>query len=208
MSGIYKQKDWTAVEMELDPRMQVVIAGYAALLINQRLDLGVYPRTREIIVRPAPYNEEYESLGRDVVGATRLGEAWYRGPVILAWSAIRPLLDRRPDPHNVIIHEFAHKLDFLDGSIDGTPPLASRVDLQRWASVFGREYERLVEAANTGQRSLLNKYGATNAAEFFAVATETFYGRPKQLRSWHPEVFQCLQDFFQQDPTEWNMPER
>ncbi len=200
---LVRQKTWTPIDLEIDDRKRVVIAGYAALLLNRRLDLGVYPRTREIIVRPTSYNEAYKSHGPGVVGANRLGEAWYRGPVVLAWSAIRPLLDRHADRHNVIIHEFAHKLDFLDGSTDGTPPLESRVDLLEWARVFTAEFDALVAAADNGTRTVLDKYGATNTAEFFAVATEAFFCFPRRLQREHGALYDCLRDFFRHDPATW-----
>ena len=129
-----------------------------------------------------------------------LGEAQLRGPVILVWDAVKRTGRHPESGHNVVYHEFAHKLDMLDGRADGTPPLAERSEIQRGSQVCSREYLALRERKVRGQEGLLDAYGATNEAEFFAVATEHFFDQPSALRSRHPELYEVLQAFYRQDP--------
>jgi tetratricopeptide (TPR) repeat protein len=107
-----------------------------------------------------------------------------------------------------VFHEFAHHLDDVDGEMDGTPPLESGEQARRWEDVVGREYNRLVRSSARGQATLLDRYGATNRAEFFAVATECFFERPVALRQRHAELYEVLQDFYRQDPARWPWDER
>jgi tetratricopeptide (TPR) repeat protein len=104
---------------------------------------------------------------------------------------------------NVVLHEFAHHLDGLDGGVEGVPPLAGRRRRQTWYRVTEAEYLRLVGSARRGEATLLDHYGATNRAEFFAVATECFFERPRAMRHRHGELYQILSDFYRQDPAAW-----
>ena len=104
------------------------------------------------------------------------------------------------DGNNVVFHEFAHQLDTEDGRADGAPILERRSMYIAWARILSLEYEKLREDKRRGRHSLLNQYGATNAAEFFAVATEYFFEKPHQLLSKHPELYEELKTFYQQDP--------
>jgi Mlc titration factor MtfA (ptsG expression regulator) len=127
-----------------------------------------------------------------------LGEAHDgRGPVLLAWDQAEEAARHPGSGHNVVFHEFAHKLDMLDDIIDGTPPLERRADLDRWVEVFTEAYEAL----RAGRaRPPLQPYGATNPSEFFAVATEAFFDVPAQLAHHEPKLYEVLRDFFNQDP--------
>jgi Mlc titration factor MtfA (ptsG expression regulator) len=104
------------------------------------------------------------------------------------------------DGQNVVLHEFAHQLDFEDYSTDGAPALATRAEYREWARVMSREFKALQAAEEAGTPTVLDTYGATNPAEFFAVATETFFERPAALRARHPELYAELEKFFRQDP--------
>ena len=123
-----------------------------------------------------------------------------RGPIVLSWDAARHGVANERDGRNVVYHEFAHKLDMLDGWADGVPPLASRERLGVWNEVVEREYAALVDAARRGTKTVLDPYGATNRAEFFAVATEAFFERPRRLRDRLPDLYACLARFYRQDP--------
>jgi Mlc titration factor MtfA (ptsG expression regulator) len=102
--------------------------------------------------------------------------------------------------HNLVYHEFAHKLDMLDGDADGTPPLATRADLAAWATACERAFLALKADAATGADTLLDTYGATNEAEFFAVASEHFFDRPRSLEQHLPDLYRVLASFYRQDP--------
>jgi Mlc titration factor MtfA (ptsG expression regulator) len=115
--------------------------------------------------------------------------------VVLAWDAV--LAGGRGEvPGNVVLHEFAHKLDMETGRIDGTPPLRSKAERARWARVFSDAYTRHRATVDAGWPTLMDAYGATNEAEFFAVATETMFTRPRELWYEYPDVFAVLADYY------------
>jgi Mlc titration factor MtfA (ptsG expression regulator) len=101
---------------------------------------------------------------------------------------------------NLVFHEFAHQLDMLDGVINGTPPLKDKEQAQRWHKVMTAEYQRLIEASQEGRATLLDEYGTTNEAEFFAVATECFFDKPGPLSHRHPQLYALLAEYYHQDP--------
>ncbi|MBN1473175.1 MAG: zinc-dependent peptidase, partial [Syntrophaceae bacterium] len=102
--------------------------------------------------------------------------------------------------YNVVYHEFAHKLDMLDGAADGTPPLKAREEYRDWVTVFSREYLRLHDNLKKGRRTFLDDYGATNEAEFFAVATVQFFDQPVLMEKHEPEIYRILKEYYRQDP--------
>ncbi len=186
------EKSWEGCGgLELTLEIQVVIAAQAALLILE-IEHDYYRRLSEVLIYPAAY-QSHEGDGR-------FGEAWYGGPVVLSWQQARDGADNPEDGHNVVFHEFAHKLDMLDGMVDGTPPLSSRSDYPRWTRVMTEAFEELKELARKGRRSVMDRYGATNEAEFFAVATETFFEKPSPLSRKLPELYDLLRDYYRQDP--------
>lgn len=202
------EKNWEGCGgLVLTQEMKLTIAAQACLLILElphRLFANVesnlvYPST---VVRPAPRDGVFVQSGRliDEGRIPLLGEAHHGGPVILAWD--RVLYDgRRPnDGHNLVYHEFAHKLDMLDGDADGTPPLTSRAEREQWRAVCEQAFLALRERVEQGQRSFLDDYGASNEAEFFAVATEAFFEQPGELRDVEPALYAILQAFYRQDP--------
>jgi Mlc titration factor MtfA (ptsG expression regulator) len=133
--------------------------------------------------------------------SAREGEAWHRGPVILSWPDV--LTDARgaSGGHNLVLHEFAHQLDMLNGGhADGVPPLTSAAQDQRWVGLMEREYQRLRREVAAGERTLLDPYGTKNQAEFFAVLTEAFFELPRELRGAHSELYEILREFYRQEP--------
>ena len=130
----------------------------------------------------------------------RLGESWARDVVVLAWDSVLSGAADVHDGHNVVLHEFAHQLDQEDGQGDGVPVLPQRSMYVAWARVLGHDFDQLVRDAGRGHRALLDRYGATNPAEFFAVVTETFFEKPRQLRAKYPALYLQLQQFYRQDP--------
>jgi Mlc titration factor MtfA (ptsG expression regulator) len=184
--------------------MKVTIAAQACLLLLN-VEHDYFSRVPSILVYPSGYRAPAERRNPDgTVGGDpgRLGEAWYRGPVILAWDSVLGGGKDAHDGQNVVLHEFAHQLDFLDGYADGTPPLSSREEYRKWHEVMNAEYERLVRESERGTARVLDAYGSTNPAEFFAVATEAFFEKPVPLRSRHPALYEVLRDYYRQDPAE------
>jgi MtfA peptidase len=197
--------------LTLTDEMKVTIAAQACLLVlelpQQHYDnleaILVYPST---VLRPEARNGVFVHSGELVPSGplALLGEAHHHGPVILAWD--RVLRDgRRPnDGHNLVYHEFAHKLDMLDGHADGTPPLHSRELRQHWHDVFEAAFLELRERADRGEPTFIDAYGATNEAEFFAVVTEHFFDQPEELREENAELYAALSAFYRQDPAAQN----
>ena len=188
--------------LTLTEEMKVTIAAEACLLLLH-LEGPCYPTLRTVLVYPhgfVPKSAGSRGTGQVVPAPVRLmGESWGDGVVVISWDdAVRGA--RNPDDgENVVLHEFAHQLDAEDGVTDGTPILPPGA-LRTWGGVLSEEYERLHRDIAEDRRSTLDEYGATNKAEFFAVATETFFEKPVQLEREHPELYGQLRQFYQQDP--------
>src|SRR5262249_37038635 len=129
-----------------------------------------------------------------------VGQAHYRGPVIVSWTDALAGSQNEADGINTVLHEFAHELDFLDGEINGTPRLRDRSQYRIWREVMTQEYQRLVKMAEKGAKTLLDPYGAKDEAEFFAVATECFFEKPVELAKKHSRLYELLRDYYRQDP--------
>lgn len=200
------EKEWEGCGgLVLEDEMRVTIAGQACLLILN-LHHSLYERVETILVYPSTFvprrvEESFFStpaLSRPMLPT--LGEAHQRGPVILTWDAVRHG-GRHPEiGHNVVYHEFAHKLDMLDGAVDGVPPLGDAAEYERWERVCKLEYERLRALSAAGDEGVLDPYGSTSEAEFFAVVTEAFFDLPLQLVAEHPALYEVLAAFYRQDP--------
>lgn len=193
--------------LTITEEMQLTIAGHACRMVLN-FSGHYFDTVQTILIYPAAYlvpDRRPNPAGVVNEGMEmRLGEAWFRGPVILAWDTIQEDQSRRG--HNVVVHEFAHILDFEDSGVDGTPLLDSREEYQTWGQVMKREYQRLNRAVRMGRRSLLDEYGTTNEAEFFAVASESFFERSEQLALEHPELYQVLSRFYRQNPAGVELP--
>jgi Mlc titration factor MtfA (ptsG expression regulator) len=132
--------------------------------------------------------------------ALRLGEAWHHGPIILSWPEVLAGARHDGDGTNVVLHEFAHYLDSQDHDFNGTPPLDDREQYRTWHDVMTAEYDRLVRKAERGVPTLLDQYGATNEAEFFAVATECFFEQPVKMAERYARLYDVLRQYYRQDP--------
>lgn len=184
--------------LELTDEIKVTIAAQASLLLLNR-KVRSYPKLFSVLVYPSTYVVKNDGAEDSV----RLGESWRTGAVVLAWDSVKHGAANFADGHNLVIHEFAHQLDQEDGSGDGAPILAGSSSYTVWAQVLSQEYERLQRRVEKGNKTVMDAYGATHPAEFFAVASETFFEKPKQLRRKHPDLFNELQKFYQVDPQEW-----
>lgn len=196
------EKDWEGCGgLEMTDEIRVTIAAQASLLLLN-IEHEYFRHVRSILVYPSAYftAPHQDADGVIHMGQANLGEAWQRGPVVLSWDAtVHGAVDPK-DGHNLVLHEFAHKLDMLDGLADGTPPLDDKDQLAEWVRVMSREYKQLQDAAERGRATVMDTYGATNPAEFFAVATECFFEKARKLKQRHPSLYACLQDYYQQDP--------
>jgi Mlc titration factor MtfA (ptsG expression regulator) len=194
--------------LELTDEIRVTIAGQACLLLLHR-DTDYYPDLVSIVVYPSGYTaREERHIGGGIWeegGEDRLGHTGRRlGALVLAWDAVRRGAAAPDDGENLVLHEFAHQLDFENQSSDGTPALETHGDYLTWARVMSAEFNALRNAANAGLPTLIDSYGTTNPAEFFAVITEAFFERPRALRQRHPALYAQLQGFYRQDPTTYS----
>jgi hypothetical protein len=191
-----------ALGLEITDEIRVTIAAQACILLLHR-ETDYYPDLGTIVVYPQAYVARVKRVEGGVVieeEVPRLGESWERGTVVLSWRDVLSGASNTHDGHNVVFHEFAHQLDQEDGSSDGAPVLSQRSGYGPWARVFGAEYAQLEHEVELHHRTLLDSYGATNPAEFFAVATETFFEKPHLLRRDHPALYEQLAHFYRQDP--------
>jgi len=179
--------------------VRLEIAVQACVLILN-LGLETYSSWREIIVYPDDFIVQREETDEAGVVHTWLdelaGESWDQGPVILSWNT---LISTAPDT-NIVIHEFAHKLDSGNGTANGCPPLPGHILPQRWSDTFGSAYLDFCEAVDEGKPVLIDEYAAESPAEFFAVLCEQFFLQPRLVNVEYPEIYSLLKELFRQDP--------
>ena len=189
--------------IKITDEIRVTIAAHACILLLGR-NSDLYPRLRSILVYPSSYVapiSRREPDGTVTEGMQpRSGESWSRGNVVLSWEDVLLCAARGRTGRNVVLHEFAHQLDSESGSDEGAPILPDPAMYDDWARVLGREYQALIDAAQQGQPTLLDQYGTTSPAEFFAVATECFFERPAEMAALHPDLYRQLKLFYRQDP--------
>lgn len=195
--------------LEVTEEMRVTIAAQACLLLLNRFS-RVYPGLETILLYPSaflvPRNRPDEA---GVVTETRedlLGESWSDGRVILSWDHVLGGARDWTDGHNVVLHEFAHQLDSESGSTNGAPYLGHPASYRSWSEVLARDYAALRQDAYFSQQSVLDHYGATSPAEFFAVATETFFEKPWQMAERHAALYGEFLKYYRVDPREWAAP--
>jgi len=178
------------------------VSADALLLLG--IEHDYYANVESILVYPNDYVavEHIAGPGMTVseVLSQRAGESWSRGPIVLSWSSALAGGRNALDGRNVVLHEFAHKLDLRDGSVDGTPPLRTTNDYTEWSAVMNAEFMRLRAESAHGRTTLVDDYGATNTAEFFAVVTECFFEQSRELKRQHPSLYAVLQEYYGQDP--------
>lgn len=186
---------------------RVTIAAHAAILLVNRSTNEYFPGLKTILVYPDVFVVNEEQLGPDGTireeRDTRAGEAWDSGVIVLAWEEVEWSCRSLGDGYNVVLHEFAHQLDWEDGVADGAPLFPHDELAARWGRVLKESYEELTRDVRNKRRTLLDDYGATDPAEFFAVATETFFELPIRLRKKHARLYFTLKDYFRQDPASW-----
>ncbi|WP_163835346.1 M90 family metallopeptidase [Spartinivicinus ruber] len=201
---IHQKKYYGCAGLEITEEIKVTIAAQACLLVVGRPD-NWYDKLQSILVYPGSFQLHGENTNdiHSAPPAIRLGESWQNGRIILSWHDVKFGGLYPDDGHNVTFHEFAHQLDTADGYADGLPQLAINQSYRVWTQVFAQEFHRLQAAAQNGNSSVMDYYGATNPAEFFAVATETYFEKPHAMAAEQPELFEQLKAFYKLDPREW-----
>jgi hypothetical protein len=213
--------------LEMTDTVRITVAAQACVLILGRKE--AYRQTlASILVYPhsyvVPQSMPIGGGGHVVEPSERLGESWRYGAVVLAWADVPQGPSDAMTGRNLVLHEFAHQLDSEDGFSDGVPVLDRRSDYEEWARVLGARYEELRRAVEeqqdrqrhgawsggeegegprAGGQKVLDPYGATNAAEFFAVATEAFFEKPDDLARELPDLYDELRKYYRLDPAAW-----
>ena len=182
----------------INDTIRVTIAAQACILLLNR-KTNYYPHLGNILVYPNVFTHADGEGGQH---RGRLGESWHRGPIVLSWQHSEQGGKDDKDGDNVVMHEFAHQLDQENGDSDGLPILQHN-NIRQWSTVLGKEFKALKLKLKLRKSSLLDKYGATNPAEFFAVITEHFIEQPRQLNEKHPELYSELKKYYQIDPIQW-----
>lgn len=187
--------------------MRLTIAALACLPLLGAAR-GLYPRLQEILVYPGAFvvqRSQLDAAGLQTESRQVLsGESWGRGQVVLSWADVQRDALTPGDGRNVVVHEFAHQLDQAKGFANGAPALRDRAAYARWSRVMQVEFDSLRWRAAQGLPSLLSDYGASEPAEFFAVASEVFFERPLELAEQHPALYQELARFYRLDPFSWH----
>jgi len=189
--------------LEMTDEIKVTVSAQACcLLLNRKVDY--YPALKTILVYPTTFilpSKAYVGAGvLEEADKPVLGLCFKRDVVILAWDSVLHGASHLHDGKNVVFHEFAHQLDVQEGHFNGAPVLATRAHYMTWAKVMSNRFEKLSQKRRSGKKSFLNQYGATNPAEFFAVATEYFFEQPGEMKNKHPDLFNELKSFYNQNP--------
>jgi len=184
--------------LEITDEIRVTIAAEACILLLNRQPHFYPDLTTVLVYRHSYFAGSQRPVGHVYIETTeeRAGESWLRGEVVLAWDCVSA-------GQHVVMHEFAHQLDQEDGLVDGSPALGLPSRYAAWAHVLGDEYEKLRDDIERDGSHVLDEYGATNPAEFFAVATEAFFNQPHELKASHPALYAQLSGFYRVDPGEW-----
>jgi MtfA peptidase len=191
--------------LQITDEIRVTIAAQACFLLLNR-EATYYPKLRTILVYPGGYiARRAKGIGPEETppGEPRLGESWPRDYVVLSWDDARRTAADLTDGHNLVLHEFAHQLDVENGASDGAPMLRGRSHYATWARVLSLEYWKFCRKVAKGEQDVVDAYGAKNPAEFFAVITETFFEKPKELKEYHPALYDQLMGFYGVDPAAW-----
>ena len=192
--------------INITDEIKVTIAAQACLLLLNK-NTNYYPKLRTILVYPSAFVKKQQQLNVDgtqsIESIALTGESWGFGRIVLSWQDSLAGAEQPNDGHNLVIHEFAHQLDQENGVANGAPILGKDQDYKTWSDVFNRQFSLLQQQVSLGQASLFDKYGATNPAEFFAVASEVFFEKAKQLSIQYPLFYRQMSAYYRVDPINW-----
>ena len=190
---------------EITNEIRYIVAGTACLLLLNR-EPEYFPGFRSILIYPDTYETtevRYDGTVETHKRSRRAGESWHRGPIVLSWGDVVRGVTNPADGFNVVLHEFAHKLDEQHGGTDGLPDLHEAEHFDEWVEVLTREYEALRKRVARRKNRVLDAYGLTSPPEFFAVATESFFEKSRAMKKRLPDLYEQLQRFYLVDPAEW-----
>lgn len=192
--------------VEITDEIRITIAAQACLLLLNR-KTNMYPKLQSILVYPHGFIKQQQNVYAGGVHHTErttlIGESWEFGTVVLSWQDTLAGAEVPDDGSNVVIHEFAHQLDQETGYANGAPILDKSQNYQVWSNILSQQFDKLQQQASQGEPSLFDYYGATNPAEFFAVATEVFFEQAKPLYLSHPALYQQFKLYYHVDPVNW-----
>jgi MtfA peptidase len=196
------RRNWEGCEgLKVIAEMRLLVSAHAAFMLLGTQDY-FFDSVNTILLFPGVVKRK-----RHDMPSGNIGEAWANGGIVLSWPDVRSI-GRYESGHNVVIHEFAHHLDGLDGEMGGSIPFNNRTDQARWDEVSAQELQQLTDDIRMGHPTLLDAYGATNRAEFFAVASECFFELPHAMKQEHAELFDLLTRFYHVNPCDWQSHER
>lgn len=205
-SFLHRKKFYGCQGLEVTRTMQLTIAAQACLLLLNR-PTQEFRKLKAILVYPAAFvatHRQVDANGLVSYSSKELaGESWGNGRVILSWDDVTKGAQNIHDGKNVVLHEFAHQLDSEDGATNGAPELASANAYRTWASLMSAEFAQLQQAQIHHLHSVMDYYGASEPAEFFAVATETFFEKPNELKQKHSELYELFCQYYKVSPDEW-----
>ena len=188
---------------EVTPLQRVVIAAQACILVLNR-DLALYDGWESVIVYPGEFVPDWE--WEDEAGVVHkgrgplAGEAMPHGPVVLSWPDVEESADWEATGMNLVVHEFAHKLDMRDGDANGAPALPAGMAAAEWRAAMHPAYEDFCARVDAGEDTAIDPYAAEHPAEFFAVLSEVFFADPALLRDEYPAVYAQFARFYGQQP--------
>lgn len=192
--------------LQITEEMKLVVAAIACLLLLHERG-NYFPQLRSILVYPTAYLATQVHVTNGYIveeqQVAKLGESWVRDQLIVSWQQVQQDTANWQHGQNVVLHEFAHQLDQADGSADGVPVLSKTIGDEQWATIMTTEYQHLCQHVERGVQTLIDRYGTTNPAEFFAVVTEAFFCQPRRLHHQHPQLYQLFQHYYQLDPEQW-----
>ncbi|MFE8073308.1 zinc-dependent peptidase [Marinobacteraceae bacterium S3BR75-40.1] len=191
---------------EVTDHHRCLIAAQACLLtLNMPTDS--YDALQSILLYPGAYRTPVVDVDESGVRMeethAREGESWENGRIVLSWQDVLHGAEDDHDGFNLVLHEFAHQLDAASGSANGAPVLHDSETAKHWYQAFSKAFKKHCHEVEHHHHTLIDPYGATNPAEFFAVLTELFFEKPGKLERVHPELFELLADFYRIDPREW-----
>ncbi|MDT8397895.1 MAG: zinc-dependent peptidase [Pseudomonadales bacterium] len=202
---VAKKRFYGCGGLELNDEIRITVAAEACLLLLNR-NSSLYSGLQHILIYPSAFRVNRQWHQADGIVSQEhqglLGESWSHGKVILSWDDVEAGIENFHDGHNVALHEFSHQLDSESGTANGAP-LLEKNSYQTWAQVLSAEFAKLTDSLEHGHASLMDTYGATNPAEFFAVATEVFFEKPLQMAEKHPALFAELSLYYRVDPRQW-----
>jgi Mlc titration factor MtfA (ptsG expression regulator) len=191
------------LQLSDDDRVEIALQACLPIL---ELGLHWYDGWVGVVVHPTDFRAKRAQLDEDGVlhewDDELVGESWPGGPVVLSWEALDDAGSVAEGGANVVLHEFAHKLDMMSGEADGVPPMPSREARERWIEVFDAEFDRFCDEVEAGDQTFLDPYASEHEAEFFAVASEAFFESPHALKKDFPGLYGLFRDFYRQDPAQ------